>query len=227
VTDEDKWFESLDEYRSRVKPWLLDRESAALLVVDLQNQFVEEGAVLEVPQTRDVMPAVKQLLSACRDLRVPVLYTALVHEAPESLPRFYELLPLLKGQAYRPETREVEIHAEVAPQDGEMVVNKAQYSAFEGTNLSSMIEKVGRADAGVDTLIVVGCVTNVCVESTARDAFQKGYRVVVVSDACAAVFPDLHDATLKNVRHGFGRVMTAEEVIDALRHGEHGDAVPQ
>jgi nicotinamidase-related amidase len=224
---EDKWFESLDEYRSRVKPWLLDRDSAALLVVDLQNQFVEEGAVLEVPQARDVMPKVRQLLSACRDLGVPVLYTALVHEAPEALPRFYELFPFLKGQAYRPGTREVGIYAEVAPHEGEVVVNKAQYSAFEGTNLSSMIEKLGGDDAGVDTLILVGCVTNACVESTARDAFHKGYRVVVVSDACAAVFPDLHDATLKNVRHGFGRVMTADEVVDALRRGEHGNGVAQ
>jgi nicotinamidase-related amidase len=224
---EDKWFESLDEYRSRVKPWLLDRDSAALLVVDLQNQFVEEGAVLEVPQSREVMPKVRQVLSACRNLGVPVLYTALVHEAPEALPRFYELFPFLKGQAYRPGTREVEIYAEVAPREGEVVVNKAQYSAFEGTNLSSMIEKVGGDDAGVGTLIFVGCVTNACVESTARDAFHKGYRVVVVSDACAAVFPDLHDATLKNVRHGFGRVMTADEVVDALSRGEHGDGVAQ
>lgn len=220
---EERWFDSLDEMRSKVKPWLLERDSATLLVVDLQNQFVEEGAVLEVPQARDTMPKVKKLISVCRDLDVPIVYTAIVHESPELVPRFYELFPFLEGKAYRPGTRQVEIYAEIAPEEGDVVVNKALYSAFEGTNLPSIIQNARRDPAAVDTLILIGCVTNACVESTARDAFHRNYRVAVVSDACAAVFPDLHDATLRNVTHGFGRVMTTDEVITALEHGEHED----
>jgi ureidoacrylate peracid hydrolase len=217
---EERWFESLDEYRSRVKPWLLDRDGAALLVIDLQNQFVEEGAVLEVPQTREIMLKAKELIDVCRSLHVPIVYTALVHESPELIPRFYELFPFLKGKAYRPGTREVEIYQEVAPRRGEVVVDKALYSAFKGTELSLILQDAGSGDAVVDTLILIGCTTNVCVETTARDAFHRDYRVVVVGDACAAAFPDLHNAALRGISHGFGRVMTTDEVVDALRHGE-------
>jgi ureidoacrylate peracid hydrolase len=100
----------------------------------------------------------------------------------------------------------------VAPQDGDDVVVKHRYSAFIGTELDPLL----RAQ-GVENLIFAGITTNVCVESTARDAYMHDYHVVVVSDLTATYAQAPHDATLDNIRRAFGRVVTSGTILDVWR----------
>ena len=213
------WFEDKDKIGRKGIPWIIERDKTLLLVIDLQNDFVEEGAILEVPAARKQIPKVKRLIETCRELNVPVIYTAIVHKSPNLAPRHYELFPFLKNRAYRPGTRGIEIYHEIAPRPDEIIVEKVNYSAFNGTNLDLVIHSA-KGLGLTDTLILVGTVTNVCVESTARDAFDRNYKVVLVSDACSAFDSELHNATLKNVAYGLGRVMTCDEAIKALKEGE-------
>jgi ureidoacrylate peracid hydrolase len=92
------------------------------------------------------------------------------------------------------------------------VVVKHRYSAFTGTELDPLL----RAQ-GVENLIFTGITSNVCVESTARDAYMYDYHVVVVSDLTATYAQAPHDATLENIRRAFGRVVTSGEIVDVWR----------
>ena len=100
---------------------------------------------------------------------------------------------------------------ELAPPPGARVVEQESYGAFGSTNLDDILRS-----HHVESLIVTGTVTQICVEGTARQAFQRGYRTTLVSDAVASYLPDLHAATLSNFGRKFGWVSTTAEVIQAL-----------
>ena len=85
------WFEDLDTDKNRALPWTLQRDSAALLLVDLENELLEEGAIMEVPDGRRIIPTVKRLLEACRGLGVPVIYTRMVHQSARVAPRLSDI----------------------------------------------------------------------------------------------------------------------------------------
>lgn len=100
---------------------------------------------------------------------------------------------------------------ELAPREGEVVLDKTRYSAFYKTDLEERLRSLG-----IETLIVCGVTTNICVESTVRDAFFRDIRVVVPSDATAAVTPELHEGALRCFEYGFGQVATVAEIEEAL-----------
>ncbi len=197
----------------------------ALLVVDMQNDFVRAGAPLEVPDARTTIDTIRQLLAAFRDRRLPVLYT-----------RFFSLrddnLAWLWSPECHPETRACwpehertyddvagerpcgDVIDELAPEPGEPVVDKLGYGSFHGTDLDVRLRALG-----VRSLVIAGTVTQICVEETAREAYHHGYATTVVSDAVSSFAPDLHAATLRNFAMKFGWVTGADEVITALAPG--------
>ena len=211
------WFEELETDGDRVLPWMLQRDSAALLLVDLENELLVEGAIMEIPDGRRIIPTVKKLLEACRELGVPVIYTRMVHQSACSAPRIYELFPHLKGKAYVPGSQGVEIYPEVRPAPEEPVVDKTQYSAFFGTNLDGVIRSIKGDKGAIETLIFAGVVSHVCVDCTLRDAFYRGYRVVLVEDGCAGWDSAMHEATLRGVRTLYGHVLSCDGVLRHLR----------
>lgn len=97
---------------------------------------------------------------------------------------------------------------EVAPEPGEVVVNKHRYSAFVNTRLDSILRS-----QKIETLIMTGVSTNVCVESTARDGFMLDYHIVLLRDACASYSTQAHEMTIKNIEGYFGEVTDTREVI--------------
>jgi len=97
------------------------------------------------------------------------------------------------------------------PAPGDPIIEKYCYGAFHGTPLAQTLQFLG-----VETLVVTGTVTQICVEETARQAFHHGYPTTLVSDAVSSFAPDLHAATLKNFASKFGWVSTAAEVVDGL-----------
>jgi len=197
-------------------------KNPALVVVDMQNDFCRVGAALEVPDARATIGAHQRLLDVFRRKQRPVVYTkfltfqqpVLLWEwSPQALP---DTKCCWKGhKRYYPDLgREVEctdVIEELAPQPGDPVIEKYCYGAFHGTPLAQTLQFLK-----VETLVVTGTVTQICVEETARQAFHHGYPTTMVSDAVSSFAPDLHAATLKNFASKFGWVMTSAEVIDGL-----------
>jgi nicotinamidase-related amidase len=201
-----------------VDPWA----SPALIIVDMQNDFVRVGAPLEVPQSRGTIPVHRQLIAFCREREVPILYTKFVAGPGRTL--IWEWSPMLappvcccwKGHRryYGDVAEELDcsdIIGEIYPMPGDPVVEKFGYGAFHNTNLDDLLRA-----RHVDSLLVTGTVTHICVEETAREAFKRGYKTTIVADAVSSYLSDLHEAALKNFRLKFGWVSPAREVMDAM-----------
>ena len=201
----------------------LDRLACpALLIVDMQNDFVRVGAPLEVPEARDTIPVHRRLLEFCRARRLPVVYTKFVAGPLQTL--IWEWSPVLappvcccwKGHRryYADLDRELDcadIIDEIYPVPDEPIIEKFGYGAFHNTNLDDLLRA-----RHVESLLVTGTVTHICVEETAREAFKHGYKTTIVADAVSSFMPDLHEATLKNFRLKFGWVQAAQELIDSM-----------
>ncbi len=185
-----------------VKVDSLDPQRTAMIVVDMENDFVEAGAPLDTPGAREILPKLREALEICREVGIRVIYTAHVHRRDGSDLGLFGLSRMIRnGEALADGTPGVEIYPEIAPQPGEHVIRKHRYSAFFGTDLDMILR-----GWGVDTVIIAGTTTENCCHATARDAFFHDYKVVFLSDATATFdYPDL----------GFGE-MSASEVHGAI-----------
>ncbi len=195
----------------------------ALLVVDMQRAFVEAGQAMEVPPARDVVPRIRELLAMFRERRLPVVFTEFTYS-----PR----APLLVGELH-PEHRpappgaprgfgrpsssclegeeETRVIPELAPRPDELVVVKHSYDGFNGTVLDGALRA-----RGVSTLVVTGTMTDICVLATVVGGMNREYRMVVVEDAVATLWPDIQRATLDIIGRAFARVASAKEVADEV-----------
>jgi len=195
---------------------------AALLVVDMQNAYCHPAGALaqagaNVNPMQAVIPNVKELIRICRHAGIPVMWTIMEQYAEDARRRSRTVpahlqerrsLPLSLKGSWDAEIVE-ELRGEVAQKDH--VIRKQEYSAFYNTNLELLLRILD-----VRYLLISGVASNVCVESTVRDAFFRGFEVVLVENAIACSFPDLHEATLKNTRLWFGSIITLEELTACL-----------
>ncbi|HVV94902.1 MAG TPA: cysteine hydrolase [Hyphomicrobiales bacterium] len=203
-------------------PLDLKASTTALIVVDMQNDFVREGAPLEVPDARATIDAHRRLLDRFRGEGRPVVFTRFIAGPKRTLiwnwsevlappvcccwPGFMRHFPDVQG-----ERDGAAVIDELAPLPGELQLDKYNYGAFHRTGLLDHL-----LAAGVDTVVVTGTVTQICVDETARGAFREGLKTVMVSDAVSSFDPALHQATLANFAMKFGWVMSADEVLAAL-----------
>ena len=194
----------------------------ALLVVDMQNDFVRVGAPLEVPDARATIEPHRLLIAAFRAAARPVVYTRFL-----SRPDYYLLWEwspqcrppvrcCWKGHRRRYADIDGErdcsaVIDELAPEAGDLVVEKYGYGAFHDTDLAARLREME-----VGSLFVTGTVTQICVEETAREAFHHGFPTTLVEDAVSSFAPDLHAATLKNFAMKFGWVEPAAATIARL-----------
>jgi nicotinamidase-related amidase len=206
-----------------VHPFALRPQGQGLLVVDMQNDFVRRGAPQEVPDARAIIPTIRRLAETFRTLDRPVLYTRFLAGPKRTLMRVWspecgdEMRSCWPGHFRTYEDRPAPLEGpavidELAPEPGEVVVDKYGYGGFHNTNLLDVL----RAHQ-IDQLVVTGTVTQICVEDTVREGFHLGLEVVVVRDAVASFDRQLHEATLKNLEMKFAMVTSAEEVISALQ----------
>src|SRR6266567_1175037 len=177
---------------------VIDPKKTAMIVVDMQNDFVASGAALETPAARAVVPKLADALRICRDAGIKIIYTAHVHRRDGcDMGLFDDLHPPIAHRAALVDgTPGVDIYPELAPAPGEHVIKKHRYSGFFGTDLDMILR-----EWGVDTVIISGTTTENCCHATARDAMFRNYRVVFLSDATATYdYPD----------RGFGPMPAAE-----------------
>jgi ureidoacrylate peracid hydrolase len=195
----------------------VDPRQAALIVVDVQNDFCHpEGAAgrrgKDLGQVAGMIERLSYLLAEARRVGLPVIFIRaqngpwtdsaawLGRATSPTDPRAMSCLEDAWGSEFY----------EVAPQEGERMVIKHRYSALIGTDLDLILRA-----RGTRTLLMTGVSTNVCVESTTRDAYQMDYEIVLLGDCCAAYSQADHDATLRNVAAHFGDVVRAEDVVAA------------
>jgi ureidoacrylate peracid hydrolase len=187
----------------------------ALVVIDLQNAFMLPGMPVEVATAREIVPNVNKLAAATRAAGGKVVWVKMNLEGQSEAWRvFFDGDPRRATLAeLTPGARGFELHADLDVRPEDAIVVKRRFSAFiQG---SSDIDRHLR-DLGIDTVVIVGTLTNVCCESSARDAMMLNYRVVFVSDANAALSDADHNATLTSIIRVFGDVSTTDEAIALL-----------
>jgi len=206
----------------------LDPAHTALVVIDLQHAFMNDAVgFAAVPAARDIVPAVNRLAAIVRETGGGVFWIKMTHvercfrewsvayELPTPEVRAKRIAALSEGTLGHQLWPELD----VKPEDE--IVKKYRYSAFmPGT--SDLPERL-RA-RGFDTVLITGTVTNVCCESSARDANMTNFRTIMVSDGNAALSQEEHDASLTAFYNTFGDVMDTDMIITSLRRGQSARA---
>jgi ureidoacrylate peracid hydrolase len=195
----------------------IDPRRTAHIVVDMQNGFVEPGAPVEVPTAREIVPNVNHITRALREAGGTIVYLRFKTDAA-ALSNWTSFYTLMFDHARReemiaafgPDCHHFALWPELDVQGPDWIVDKTRYSAFV-PGACDLHDRL--AAAGIDTLIISGTLTNCCCESTARDAMQRDYRVIFVSDANAALTDAEHNGTLGNMVALFADVMNAGEVV--------------
>jgi len=163
-------------------------EKWALLIVDMLNDFVRQGAPLEVPAVREILDNIRKRLQEARRQGMPVLYLCDAH-APDD-----EEFNIWPAHAVRG-TAGAQVIAELVPRPGEPIIPKTKYSSFFGTDLEDQLRQ-----REVTGLIMTGVVTNICILYTSADAISRGFRVQVPQDCVVALSREDHEWALKQMR---------------------------
>ena len=195
----------------------LDLSRTAHLIVDLQNGFMEPGAPAEVPIAREIVPNVNAISEAVRRAGGTNIFVRFTTPPLEAWSSFYSRFPPEHRQAHRDAFVAGSHYWQLWPgldiKGEDPIVGKGRFAAFiPGT---SDLHDVLQA-RGIDTLIITGTVTNVCCESTARDAMQFNYKVIFVSDGTAAFSDAEHNGTLNSLCALFADVISTEDVVALL-----------
>jgi nicotinamidase-related amidase len=195
----------------------------ALLVVDMQRAFLEPGEAMEVPPAREIVPRVQELLGIFREQGLPAVFTEFLYA---------ETAPLLVGTLH-PEHRRAAHGAprgfglpssscllgegnvatvpELEPRADELVVRKHYYDGFNGTVLDQALRA-----RGISHLVLTGTMTDICVLATVVGGFSHEYRMTVVEDGVATLWPEIQRATLDIIQRAYARVLPAKAVADEI-----------
>jgi nicotinamidase-related amidase len=186
----------------------LNRSKSALLVVDMQRFFLDQASPSFTCGGLAILPNLKKLIQAFRASNLPVIYTRHVHH-PGLLDA--GIMGWWWEGMCKEGSPESEVHPEIAPQSGEKEVLKHRYSAFYNTDLETILRCMK-----VEDLVITGIMTNMCCESTARDAYYRDYRVFFLADGTGSINEDMHLASLLNLAFGFAWVTTVDDILTQL-----------
>jgi ureidoacrylate peracid hydrolase len=217
---------------AKPEPIKLDINKTALIVVDMQNTFCKKGGIfdylgkLDEMKVKQIINQDKKVIAACRNKRIKIFYLRMGYRqdlsnsgGPES-PNYYKELgvvamrmhPELQGKFLIMGTRDWEIIDELKPQPEDIIVDKHRYSGFTNTELDTIL-----GTYNIKYLLFIGLATNVCVESTLRDAYFHEYFPVLIGDGCGNIGPEsTQEATIWNVTNIFGWVTTCHDLAKAL-----------
>lgn len=188
-------------------------KTTALLVIDMQVVFVEEGQPGTGAYSSSIVPNINRLAKTVRDTGGLVVYTrhTVADEGAKAIPDWQREAPMMAGLApfFRDGVREHDVDGSMDRQPGDIVLNKYRLSAFTYNSSSLQQELQTR---GIDTVIITGVVTNACCETTARDAFMLGYKTFFVRDGTAAYSDEEHNAALLNLSTIFADVRSTDEI---------------
>ena len=185
------------------RPFPVDTDHAALLVLDMQTMFLRADSHAFVPSSRAIVPVIDALSHVTRARGNPVIFTRQVNRPDPA-----EMMNRWWGDPMGADHPDIAL-SDTLDTTGAEVMDKSQYSAFVDTNLEDKLRQ-----QHCRQVIVTGVMTHLCCESTARDAFMRGFEVLFVVDATVSYTEDLHVGSLRSIAHGFGLCLAAEELLD-------------
>ncbi|OGD29240.1 MAG: hypothetical protein A2V57_01340 [Candidatus Aminicenantes bacterium RBG_19FT_COMBO_65_30] len=201
------WLAKIERYNQHGMS--LNAAASALLVVDMQMFFLDPASPTYTCGGPAALPGIKRLAAAFRAAGRPVIFTQHVHH-PNGMDLgimgWWWQGRCLEGS----ETSE--IHPELGPRPGEKVIVKHRYSAFYNTDLEMVLRCLK-----IEDLVISGIMTNLCCESTARDAYFRDYRVFIPADGTGTVTEEMHLASLLNLAFGFAFVTTGDRLIAQVK----------
>ncbi len=199
--------EMIDEVRNYAGMRLFkpDTDHMALLVIDMQNYFLNPDEHAYVPSAPAILPNVLKLMRTCHDLSVPVFLTRHVNTDKNA-----GMMSVRWQEMIRESDRRSELHIDILAAGGREI-RKSQFDAFYNTPLEEELRK-----AEVTQIIIAGVMTNLCCETTARSAFVRGFEVVMPVDATAAYNYEFHLATFLNLAYLFTRPVKTKALIEAM-----------
>jgi ureidoacrylate peracid hydrolase len=196
----------------------IDPRRTALLNVDMQRCFVE-GTPIASPEGLTLLPRINELLRVGRDAGVTVIHTrGWMRPDGSNTGVMSELVPPFIVALYTEGNDSAELHDALDVEAGDIVLNKPRYGAFHGTDLELILRS-----RGIDTVIISGIATNICCETTAREAAQRDFHVIFLSDGTATSdmggvsASELQRATCASLAMVFARIATVQDVQQALR----------
>jgi nicotinamidase-related amidase len=202
-----------NQWLNRIAPFnthklALNPSKSALLVIDMQKFFLDPESPTFTCGGLAIIDNLKSLIDAYRRKGLPVIFTCHVHD-PKGIDAgimkwWWEGMCIENS----PESKVID---EIAPQEGEKIIYKHRYSAFYNTDLETYLRGLK-----VEDLVVTGIMTNMCCESTARDAYYRDYRVFFLADATGSINEEMHIASLLNLALGFAYVTHTQEILNFL-----------
>jgi len=203
------------QYAEGVAGMDIEPGRTALLVIDMIDEFVKPNwSPYWVPDATRQVPTIRRVIDAFHVADLPVIFLGYeVAVKGRNFPITETLVPIGEDVANYADSilQEVSIFADLGPEERDLVVLKHCYSGFHGTELELVLRSLD-----VSTLVISGTMTNYCCGATAREAFWHGFKVVFGSDINSTDDPGLHEAELRTLRRGYARIMSSDEIIDAL-----------
>ncbi|MFW9852734.1 MAG: isochorismatase family protein [Candidatus Thorarchaeota archaeon] len=197
----EEWKSITRDIKSR-KPFELRINRAALLVLDMQNYFIDRNSHAHIPSAGTIILPINNLISFMHEKRRPIIFTRHITSSEPD-----DLMKKMWKDIITEEDQISEIITHIDSSKG-IVITKNYYSAFRKTGLNKLLKELG-----VEQLIITGVMTHLCCETTTRDAFARYFEVFFVMDGTATYTEDLHVGTLRAISHGFGVCMTVEEIM--------------
>lgn len=181
-------------------------QNTALIIIDMQRDFVDPSAPIACAGAQDIIPMIRRITDMARSAGIPVIYTQESHRRQKidfGLELEYgETEHCIEG------TPGVEIISELIPAESDYVLVKRRYSGFFATDLDLLLKGLS-----VNTLILSGVATDVCVRATAQDALQLNYRVLLPRECVAGTTVSRHEAALEHIGYVLGYVMSLDDVM--------------
>ena len=195
----------------------INASQTALLVIDIQDEFTKPGMTpYWVPEATRIVPDINRMIAHCRTMNIPIIFTLFTKthsykDRPRSgryMPNRYRNLDIDQSSFFV----DSKLYEKLDYRPDDLLIYKPSYGAFYDTPLETMLKNLER-----DTVIISGCLTNYCCGTTARQAYERGYKVVFGSDINATDLPEMHENELKVLRKGFAKIMTADNIIAELK----------
>lgn len=196
--------------------WPLAAGHSALICIDVQNDVLDDRGQyaamgVDISHMRRVIQPIKDLTAAARAAGVPIIWTRHGFRNETDAGILLPLRPFLREGGFRPGTWGYEILEELEPRPEDWYVDKNRFSSFFNTNLELILRGMK-----TETLLITGVLTNQCVSATARDAFHRDIKPVVVEEAVGTTLPELHEPALRMIDVGFGQVTRLDQALAEL-----------
>ena len=204
-------------YLQGTADFTIDPGDCALLVIDLQNEFVKpEWTPYWVPESTKIVPKINQLIDFCRQKSIPIIFTLFSdtyfyydsQNYCKFMPNRFNSLKIDQSSYFK----NSELFKDVHYEQTDIVIKKPSYGAFYDTPLETILKNLGKG-----TVIICGTLTNFCCGTTARQAYERGFKVVFGSDVTATDDPEMQEPELKVLRKGFAKVLSLDEIFNEFK----------